>query len=167
MSNFLDFLPPREVAYELDAPTRNTPPVNQGGRPNGPQRLTGRQIRRLRLFSESGGPPIQRVIELNRFPSIIPVPFSLTAIGSANAQLIVSSPDRDRILLIVRNAATSAGSLFIGFGAKPDVNTALISLVSGGQLILDTVIPQDDVWISTDVATTLGVVSYANSEYVL
>jgi hypothetical protein len=166
MANLRDFLLPKQpVAF--DAPTRNDPPLNQGGKPSGPQRLTGREFRKIQQFATGTGPSIQRVIELNRFPSIITVPFSLTTAGIAGAQLPVPAPDRDRIFLAFRNAAGSAGTLFIGFSGKPDANTAVFSLVAGGQLILDVVIPQDDVWIATDTATTFGTVAYANSEFVL
>lgn len=165
MANLLDFLAPK-TRPALDAPTRDAR-INQGGKPSGPQRLTGRQIRRIERAATGEDRAIQRVIELNRFPSLVPVPFSLTTGGIAGAQLILPAPDRDRVFLSFRNAATSAGTLFIGFGAQPDVNNAVFSLVAGGQLIFDIVIPQDDVWIATDTATTFGVVAYANSEYVV
>lgn len=168
MANLRDFLAPKIRPERFDAPTRNDPPINQGGRPSGPQRLTGRQLRKVQQFAASGGlPGFQRVIELNRFFDFVSVPFSLAAIGIAGAQLVVPAPDRDRVFLSFRNSATSAGTLFIGFGVRPDINTAAFSLVAGGQLILDVGVPQNDVWIATDIATTFGVVGYGLSEHLV
>ena len=164
MANLRDFLGPR-APVALDAPTRE-PAVIQQGKPPGPQRLTRRELRRVESAAVTGGsPPFTRVAEINRFPLLTVVPFSLTTAGIAGAQLIVPSPANDRIILTFRNASTSAGMLFIGFGIQPDISNAAFSLVAGGQLILDVVIPQNDVWIACDTAPTFGVVCYANSDF--
>lgn len=168
MSSLRDFLVnrpqiERDQPYAFDAPTR-TPEILNQGKPSGPQRLTGRELRRLAQFSGEGS-PFQRVIEINRFAKVTPVPFSLAVAGVAGAQQIVLAPDRDRVFLSFRNASSSAGTLFIGFDTKPDINNAVFSLVAGGQLIFDVFVPQNDIWIATDTATTFGVVSYSNSDF--
>jgi hypothetical protein len=164
VANLRDFLEPR-APVTLDAPTRD-PAVIQQGKPPGPQRLTRRELRRVAGYAAaSGAPPVTRVAEINRFPELINVPFSLATAGVAGAQLIVPAPANERIILTFRNAAASAGTLFIGFGVQPNVNNAAFSLVAGGQLIFDVVVPQNDIWIACDAATTFGVVCYANADF--
>lgn len=110
-----------------------------------------------------GGQPPQTwvdVREINRYPLITTLFFSL---ATANIpQLVVNEPDGTRIFLSVRNQATSAGTVFVSFGTGALDNGSTFSLVAGAQILLDIVIPQNDVYIATDTATSGVVVSYAH-----
>lgn len=163
--SWLDFLPqaPPLNADSFAAPQR-VPPMNQGGRPSGPQRLTGRQLRKV-LLAGGAGPGIAAVREVNIEADCIPVPFVLAAAGAPGALQILVANAKPRVLLIFRSASTSLGTLFVGFGSTPDINNASLALIAGQQAIFDHRAPSNDVWLATDVGGTFGVVTYALAEF--
>jgi hypothetical protein len=110
-----------------------------------------------------GGAPPQTwldVREINRYPRITTLFFSLAVANTP--QLVVNEPDGSRIFLSVRNQAGSGGSCFVSFGTGALDNGSAFFLVAGAQILLDIVIPQDDVYIACDAATTNVVVAYAH-----
>lgn len=110
-----------------------------------------------------GGQPPQTwldVREINRYPFITTLFFNL---ATANTPLlVVNEPDVARVFLSVRNQAASAGTVFVSFGTGALDNGSTFSLVAGAQILLDIVIPQNDVYIATDVAPSGVVVSYGH-----
>lgn len=82
-------------------------------------------------------------------------------VGAAPAQLILPQSASVRSFCIIRNASTSAGSVYVGFGYPPlGVETCDFELTAGQVLFLDIRVPQDDVWLASDVGAA-GNVSYS------
>lgn len=100
-------------------------------------------------------PPFENPI---KFVRLLQAVFNLAA---ASGQQILPSVNQQRTFLSIRNSSTSAGILFIGFGAIPTgASDAVFELVPGGQLVLDVVVPQDAVCLFS-TAGAVGVVSNA------
>lgn len=143
---------------DREAPARSLPITGAptGGRPN----LTRYQ----RLIQNLSRPA--PVMEVNRFPYVTTVSGTTIAGGPlASSTLVISKPDQLRIVLMARNDATSpAGSfLYVAFGQSATDATAWFKLTPGAQVYLDTVIPQDDIYVSGSVAAVNFVLGYANS----
>lgn len=163
MASMLDFLPrkiQRMDGRTFDAPQR-TPLINQGGTPPGIQRVAPRELRKVLA---NVGAPIPTFRDVDRFADLVVLPFTVLVVGVPGAVNLITSNTRKRIVTIFRNSSASAGVLFVGYGIAADINTATLSLAAGEQAIFDAVIPQNDVWVSTDVAPTSGVMSYALSQ---
>jgi len=107
----------------------------------------------------AGVPPGIDVREVNRYPMVTTVAINVGLTG----QLLVSQPDTTRIVLIVRCDASSAGSILVAFGISASINTAAFTIPPGGVLLLDYVVPQDDVFIVGSAAGCVGTCVYANS----
>lgn len=85
--------------------------------------------------------------------------FNLT--GAANATLILPQSAGVRNFVLIRNSSASAGSVFVGFGIPPTgVGSCDVELTSGAYLMLDIKVPQDDIWLFSDIGAS-GNVSYA------
>lgn len=106
-----------------------------------------------------GAPPGIDVREVNRYPLVTTLAL---AVGLAD-QIIITQPDTARILLIVRCDASSAGSILVAFGVVASINTAAFTIPAGGVLLLDYVVPQDDVHVIGSAAGCVGTAVYANS----
>jgi hypothetical protein len=161
-TSWLDLLPPKVSALDqnsFDTP-RRTPLLNQGGAPPGIMRVSPRELRRLMQQSIAN---LTLVRDLDRFVDVVPVPYSLPIAGVAGGQLVLNaaSPTKPRTHLVLCNYS-AAGIVFIGVGGAADNATAYLRLVAGSQVILD-VIPQNDIYASTDTAGAFGVFSYAIS----
>lgn len=168
MPQWLDLLPDKVALLNrdsFDTPRRSGIP-NQGGSPPGVMRVPPRELRRL--LSTQG---LTFTRDADRFVNAVPVPFVLVTPGAPGAFLVVNAAElsKPRALLVIRNATTSAGSVFIGLGGPADINNAFIALAAGQTLVLDTGIPQNDIYCATDTATaiapTFGVVTYGISRY--
>lgn len=158
MSSILDYLmrpiDPNSVDY--GAPPRPPTVINQGTMP-GPQRLTRKELQRIAQQSQ---PPIV-VIDQDVEANCISIPFSLPTAGAAAAQLILPVNSTVRTFLNIRNSINSSGTLFVGLSNAADDANAAYALVAGAQLILDVRVPQNDIWLSCDTATTFGTLVYA------
>jgi hypothetical protein len=105
---------------------------------------------------EPGAPPFRNPL---KFIEVLRAPFNLTA--AAAAILVLPKVDQQRTFLSIRNSSTSAGILFIGLGFAPqDASTALFELATGGTLLFDVAVPQDEVWLFS-TAGSLGMVGYS------
>ena len=106
-----------------------------------------------------GAPPGIDVREVNRYAFCSTIPLF---VGTVN-QEVLTQPDTARILLIIRCDASSAGSLLVAFGTVASINTAAFTIPPGGVLLLDYVVPQDDVNVIGSAAGCVGTLVYANS----
>lgn len=165
-TSWLDLLPDKISALDkntFDTP-RRTPLLNQGGAPPGIMRVSPRELRRFMQAQQ-----LMLVRDADRFFTGVTVPFVISAAGVAGAQLVVNAAEasRPRALLVIRNASTSAGTVFVGLGGGADINNAFVALAAGQSLVLDTGIPQNDIFISADTATpgapTFGAATYGIS----
>lgn len=81
------------------------------------------------------------------------------AVGTASVQFLTQS-NTTRNFLYLRNASTAAQNLFIEFAKAATVNSA-VRLAPGGFIGFDVVVPQDDLYVISDVAG--AVLAYAYS----
>lgn len=168
MSGPLDFLQQLQLMPDLTlddvgAPVRDKTlwlDINQG-KPSGPQRLTARQQLRVLQAQSGAAPQVVQVHEVNRACDCIPIPFSLGVAGIGGGQLILSANSKERTFLSIRNSIASAGNLFVGLNNIGDDTNASYAIPAGGILILDTGVPQNDIWLSCDGAITTGTLTYA------
>lgn len=155
--NLLDYFTgfaPDPNQQNLGAPQRPLPERAQG-QPGRPQRLTGKSA-----YLQNLGPPTP-VREINRYPFTVTLNYQLATAGAD--VLAISMPNNVRDMLWVRNSFNSAGNLFVAFGLTANDSTAYAVLVPGQFIFFDEVIPQDDVHIATDTATSYAVLGYANA----
>ncbi len=110
--------------------------------------------------STSSGVPgdVANIRENYRYASLIDV--SLT-VGTTSVKFL-DSPIGKRNMLGFRNASTGGQILYIGFGGPATANSWL-SLTAGTLLLLDTVVPQDDLYVLSSAAG--GTLSYAYSTF--
>jgi len=72
---------------------------------------------------------------------------------------VIAAPPNYRNLLIFRNVGLT--NLYIDFGSEANVNRSPILLIPSTVLLLDTVVPQDDVYCISDAAG--GILGYTFS----
>ena len=123
-----------------------TPP---GWIPPGPHNVPTQSIARARQN-------VVDVREINRFPLVVTVNFAIVG-----GQIAVNQSQTSRIYLSIRNSETSTNILYIGFGFLPAPNSANFSLPVGGQILLDYVVPQNDIWLFSAGAN--AVIGYADA----
>jgi len=93
-----------------------------------------------------------------RFASYV----DLSIITTTTSVKFLDQPIGKRNTLAFRNSSTSGQVIFIGFGGNATSNSWL-QLTPGTIVLLDTVVPQDDLYVVSDV--TAGVLSYVYSTY--
>lgn len=127
--------------------------------PPGPGNLPGAFRNRVPVAGVPGtaGAAFVNVREVNRYPLVTTLSLALTPTPA----LAVAQPDGTRILLVIRNALTSANNALIAFGQNP-LTLASFELVPGAVLLLDYVVPQDDVNVAVATGTAQIVVTYAH-----
>jgi len=128
--------------------------------PPGPQVLAPRRANVNAVPGMGIAAQFLDVREINRYPLVTTLFFSLTTVNVP--LLAVSQPDGLRVLLSIRNQAASAGNVFVAFGTAGGDANSMFMLVPGAQVFIDFTVPQDDVYISTDVAPTGVVIGYGN-----
>ena len=85
---------------------------------------------------------------------------SLT-VGTASYKFL-DAPIGKRDFLGFRNASTAAQIIYVGFGGAASANSFL-ALTAGQMIVLDTVVPQDDLWVVSSAAG--GILSYVYSTF--
>ena len=81
------------------------------------------------------------------------------SLGQQSVKFLDAPPGR-RNYLAFRNSSAAA-NIFIGFGTTASLNS-LIRLIPGQILILDTVIPQDDLYLLADAAAGTLIYQFSN-----
>lgn len=148
--------------------------LNPGNKPTGNQEFEQSQgnaapgaVLRRSPFAVNKAPPSVKgsVVASRKAPKMgagvfmLRVFFALT--GGAPAQLVLPQSASMRSFCVVRNSSTSAGSVYVGFGYPPlNVETCDFELIAGQVLFLDIRVPQDDLWLASDVGAS-GNVSYS------
>jgi hypothetical protein len=130
--------------------------------PPGQQARPRRHPGRLWYPGAETGAPVVPVREVNRYPLTNTIALTLAA-AAVPATPQLAQPDTYRILLAVSNAAGSADNVLVGFGQVPTASTAVFTIVPGGVIWLDYVVPQDDVYLFS-VGGANCVILYANSQ---
>ena len=93
-----------------------------------------------------------------RFSSIV----DLSIITTTTSVKFLDQPIGKRNTLGFRNASTTSQVIYIGFGGNATTSSWL--RISPGTIVLfDTVVPQDDLYVISDV--TAGVLAYVYSTY--
>jgi len=98
------------------------------------------------------------VTEPYRFASFV----DLSIITSTTSVKFLDQPIGKRNTLGFRNASTANQVIFIGFGGNATTNSWL-QINPGTIVLFDTVVPQDDLYVISDV--TAGVLAYVYSTY--
>jgi len=93
-----------------------------------------------------------------RFASFV----DLTIITTTASVKFLDQPIGKRNTLAFRNASTSSQVIYIGFGGNASTNSWL-QINPGTIVLFDTVVPQDDLYVVSDV--TAGVLAYVYSTY--
>ena len=83
------------------------------------------------------------------------------AVGTTSFKFL-DSPIGKRNFIGLRNASAGAQNIFISFGGAAST-TSFMKLAVGQILVLDTVVPQDDLWVISDAAA--GVLAYCYSTF--
>jgi hypothetical protein len=135
-----------------DNPFRNDPPFRFGLDPNpalqppGVQRLGGRGVGtglELTAGGGNGGQGVLDVREIWRYPLVVTGSLAVPAVST----LIVAQPAVVRVLFTIRAPAANTGTVYVSFGIAASALTGMFELVPGVQVYLDTVVPQDDVYV--------------------
>lgn len=100
------------------------------------------------------------VREVNRYP-LPSVPGSLAV--PAVSTLIVSQPSGFRLYFSIRNAIASVGTVYVSFGIAADAASGMFELLPGTQVYLDTVVPQDDIFVIAVGGAAVASYYYADS----
>jgi hypothetical protein len=97
-------------------------------------------------------------------PIVDPHHYAFIVEGQLNAGLaslrLIEQPAGHRNYLMIRNNGAVAANLFVSFGRDASANSPIL-LTQNQILLLDTVVPQDDVYVFASVAATA--VAYAYS----
>lgn len=81
---------------------------------------------------------------------------------TTTSQLVLAAPQNFRNMLIMRNV--SGFPINIDFGRDADANAPL-QIVAGAQLVLDTVVPQDDIFAVGIGGTAVLSVGFSNLNF--
>ena len=95
--------------------------------------------------------------ERHRYANVIELAFSVNAVSFQ----LLQEPSGLRNFLFFRNASTVAATLFFGFGNQA-TQQSMLSIAQGQQVLFDTVVPQNEIFVTSDIAGGLVVVGYSN-----
>jgi hypothetical protein len=101
------------------------------------------------------------VVDVSDFPGgAVTVNFT---VSTASAVLAIprASPQQPRCLLLMRCDASSNGTLLVALGNAPSATNAWFEIPIGGIILLDTRVPQDDIYISGTASTVNAVLGYS------
>lgn len=113
----------------------------------------------LRPLDSTPATDLSYVADTMKYGDFAHIPFSV----DVGAQLILSRPQAKRIFLLIENTHPSQ-NLYVGFGTEPNT-TIGVTILPGGDLFLDAVVPQNDVYIAGAGAATVGNITYCNQEF--
>lgn len=136
---------------------RDLTPWPADGRAIGPN--FQQQVRRV-TYTAPGLPTATQsapVINPHAYAEPQSVAFDLPALGSP-ALLVLARSAGFRNLLLLRNASPGTESIYINFGNQATVDSPFL-LPVGAMIILDTVVPQNDVYAIGSAATARLVIA--------
>jgi hypothetical protein len=97
------------------------------------------------------------VRERHRYANVIELVYTIPVTSFQ----VLQEPPGLRNMLFFRNASTVAATLFISFGNQASAQS-LLSIAQGQQVLFDTVVPQNEVFVISDIVGGLIVVGYSN-----
>jgi hypothetical protein len=97
------------------------------------------------------------VRERHRYANVIELVYTIPVTSFQ----VLQEPPGLRNFLFFRNASTVAATLRISFGNQASAQS-LLSLTQGQQVLFDTVVPQNEVFVISDIVGGLVVVGYSN-----
>lgn len=133
-------------------PSPHNLPTDQAGRGGGGLAI-GQQNTAAGIPGETAN-----IRENYRYASLIDVSI---VVGTSSVKFL-DSPIGRRNMLGMRNASTGGQIMYIGFGGPASTNSWL-AMTAGTIILLDTVVPQDDLYVLSSAAG--GVFSYAYSTF--
>jgi hypothetical protein len=77
---------------------------------------------------------------------------------------ILTRPDNKRVFLLIENTHATQ-SIFVGFGINNPGPTIGVTITAGGSFLLDTRVPQNDIYLAASGADTTGKLTYCNQAY--
>lgn len=106
----------------------------------------------------SGGPavPGTDINDPHHYAFIIEGTFTTVAASTR----IIEEPANKRNYLMIRNAGAAANNLFVSFGRDASANSPIL-LTQNQILLLDTVVPQDDVYVFSSVVGSVVAFAYS------
>lgn len=115
----------------------------------------------LRPVTDTNQSDLTITADVMRFGDFSHIGFS---VGTAGSQVpVLSRPDGKRTFLLIQNTHATQ-SLFVGFGVQPSAAIG-ITLVAGGNMLLDAAVAQDDVFLAGSGAGTTGLITYCNQAF--
>lgn len=102
-------------------------------------------------------PSVINVRERHRYATLIEIPFAVDDVQSVQ---ILSQPTGLRNMLLLRNASGGAQVIFVSFGVQATLQSVL-RLTAGQAVLLDTVVPQNEVNAIADTPAATLVVAYS------
>jgi hypothetical protein len=123
-------------------------------------------VNRVPVNSVPAGTPTVPVREVNRYPDAIVLNFANVIDLGVGGQLVLTRSNNVRIALGIRALETNTTTLLIGFGFSPNAGNASFALPAGGMLYFDSVVFQNDVYLSRAVGALIAgaVVTYGTSD---
>lgn len=123
-------------------------PGQKGVIPNLPLAFKRRAIRGL---------PGQSVVDLGQFAELNGE--LVVAVSNTQSDLVLPGPLSPRVLLGFRNSSAAAVSIYIAFG-QPATTSSWLKLTQDVIVLLDTTVPQDDVYaIASGAGAQLTIVN--------
>lgn len=86
---------------------------------------------------------------------------NLSRIIGTTSEKVLDQPNNYRNLLIIRNP-NAVAILYAQFGGEASALESAIVIAPGIMVLLDSVVPQDDLWIVSDTASSRVNIAYAN-----
>lgn len=152
--------PPVDLASTLAPWDSNPRPLIDTGAAGGmhrPSRVPGiATVRESARAAESA----QSVFEAHRYARIVEFVSPVAVAGSALLQSpIIGQSDALRNMLMLRNSSATA-NIYVSFGVPASLNS-LIRLTPNTILLMDTVVPQDDIYAFADAASGFVVIGFS------
>ncbi len=147
-------LPPDLLQSQTTPPVYVPAPAGS----NDPMTVLNLTMQQILALLQVAHQPIN-VIENMRYGYATTQPFT---VGSTSDLVILEKSVSIRTLLIIQNTHATQ-DMFVSFGTTAASSIGL-KLVAGGNLLLDTFIPQDDIHVIGSGAGTTGSLIYSNRE---
>jgi hypothetical protein len=116
-----------------------------------------------KLINQGTGQPATSVFDQTRFGRLTTVSFTLA--NAAVDLLALNAPSQLRVFLSVFNSVGSAGVINVGFDQQALGAGGAFTLPAGGFFFLDEFVPQNEIHISCNTATSFVAITYCDAPY--
>jgi hypothetical protein len=107
--------------------------------------------------------PATTVFDKTKYGNLNIVSFTLAA--AATDVIALLRPSQLRVALLILNGIGSAGVINVGFDVPALGPGGSITLPAGGMIFFDAFVPQNDIHISCNTATSFVAITYCDAPY--